>query len=131
MSNADSIVGELMDFVLASYSRIYGINIHQIKQVCDTIIFFMQALDRYSSGMLTNISHLTDKIAEKTRQYRNKYMEFERYLQLSIAPNSHIIEDHSCEQQIIFNGVRYLEENFWGAKSPVRTDCRQATWWHS
>ena len=112
MSNAELIVEEIMDFVMASDSRIDVISDYQIKQVCETIIFFMQALDRYSSGMLTNISHLTDKIAEKTRQYRNKYMEFERYLQLSITPKSHIIEDQSCEQQIIFDSIRDLEESF-------------------
>ena len=40
MSNAESIVGELMDCVLASNSRIYGISDHKIKQVCDKMIFF-------------------------------------------------------------------------------------------
>ena len=40
MSNAESIVGELMDCVLASNSRIYGISDYKIKQVCDKMIFF-------------------------------------------------------------------------------------------
>ena len=71
MSNAYSIVGELMDFVLASDSRIYGINNHQIKQVCDTIILFFHALDGYISGMSTKRFHLTENIAENTRKYRN------------------------------------------------------------
>ena len=51
MSNADSFFGELMDFVLASDSRIDGISDHQIKQVCDTIILFLKALDGYIRGM--------------------------------------------------------------------------------
>ena len=82
MSNAESIFGELVDSVLASNSRIYGISDHQIKQVCDTIIFSLQDLDGYISGMLTNRFNLTENIAENTRQYLNKCMEFERYLQL-------------------------------------------------
>ena len=57
-------------------------------------------------------SVLTDKIYERARQYRNKCMEFERYLLLSIKPKSRIIEDHSCEQKNIFNGIRDLEEIF-------------------
>ena len=88
-----------MDFVLASDSRIGGISNHKIKQVCDTIIFFFQALTVYISGMLTKRFHLADKIAENTRQYHNKCMKFKRYLQLSITPKSNIIEDQSCEQK--------------------------------
>ena len=80
MYNAESIFGDLMDFVLASHSSIDGISGHQIKQVCAINIFFLQALDGYISGMLTKIFHLTDNISENTRQYRNKCMELERYL---------------------------------------------------
>ena len=39
-------------------------------------------------------------------------MEFDQYLQLLITPKIHIIEDHSCEQQSIFNSIGYLEETF-------------------
>ena len=65
MSNSESIVGELMDFLLAQNSRIYGISDHKIKEVCDTIVFFFQALDGYISGILMKIFHLRDKISEK------------------------------------------------------------------
>ena len=41
MSNAESIFGDLMDFLLASNSRINGISDHKIKQVCEKIIFFL------------------------------------------------------------------------------------------
>ena len=61
MSNADSIVGDLMDFLFASDSSIDGISNHKIKQLCDKIILFLQALDGYISGMLTKRFHLTDK----------------------------------------------------------------------
>ena len=101
-----------MDFVLASNSRIDGISDDQIEQVCDTNIFSLYALDVYISGMLTNIFHLTDNIDENTRQYQNKFMEFKRYIQLSITPKSRIIEDHSYEKKSFFYGIRYLEEIF-------------------
>ena len=61
MSNADSIVGDLMDFLFASDSSIDGISNHKIKQLCNKIILFLQALDGYISGMLTKRFHLTDK----------------------------------------------------------------------
>ena len=112
MYNAEPIVGELMDFLLALNSRIDGIRNNKVKQFCETINFFLQALDGYISGMLTKRSHLTDNIYERTRQYRNKSMEFERYLKLSIKPKSNIVEYHSCEQQCLLNGFGYLEENF-------------------
>ena len=99
-------------FLLASDSMIDGISDHQIKNVCDTISLFLQALDGYISGMLTKRSHLTENIYERTRQYRNKCMEFERYLKLSIKPKSNIVEYHSCDQQCLLNGFGYLEENF-------------------
>ena len=82
MYNAESIFGEIIDFVLASNSWVYGISGHQIKQVRDTIILFFQDSDGCISGMLTKRFHLMDKIAEKKRQYRNKCMEFDRYPQL-------------------------------------------------
>ena len=65
MSNAESIFGELVDVLLASDSRIDGLSDHQIKQVRDTIVFFLQALDGYISGILMKIFHLRDKISEK------------------------------------------------------------------
>ena len=91
MSNAESIVGDIMDFLLASDSRVDGISDHQIKQFCDTIIFSLQDLDGYIIGMLINIFHLMDNISENTRQYQNKCMKSDWYLQLSITPKSHII----------------------------------------
>ena len=114
MSNAESIFGELVDSVLASNSRIYRIRGHQIKQVCDTIIFFLKALDGCISDMLTNRFHLTEYIDKNMRKYQNKCMEFERYHKLSITTKIHIIEDHSCKQQNIFNGILDLEESFGG-----------------
>ena len=39
-------------------------------------------------------------------------MELERYLQLSLTPKSHIVEDHSCEQQVLFKGIGDIEESF-------------------
>ena len=73
-----------MEFLLESDLRICGISYHKIKQVRDKIIFFLQALDGCISVRLTKKFHLRDDISEKTRQYRNKCTEFERYLQLSI-----------------------------------------------
>ena len=39
-------------------------------------------------------------------------MEFKRYLQLTITPKSHIIEDRSCKKKSILNGIGDLEESF-------------------
>jgi hypothetical protein len=55
--------------------------------------------------MITKRYHLKDEIAAKTGQYWDKCLELERYLQLSITPKSHIIEDHSCKQQVYFKGI--------------------------
>ena len=112
VSYADSIVGELMVFSLASNSRIDRISYHQIKQVYGTIIFFLWDLDGYLSGMLKKRSHLTGNIAKNKRQYQNEWMDFDQYLQLSTSQKIHMIEDHSCKQQMIFNGIRDVEESF-------------------
>uniref|UniRef100_A0A6U3SB12 Uncharacterized protein n=1 Tax=Ditylum brightwellii TaxID=49249 RepID=A0A6U3SB12_9STRA len=39
-------------------------------------------------------------------------MELERYMGLLISPKSHIIEDHLCGQQMLFDGIGDLEESF-------------------
>jgi hypothetical protein len=53
-----------------------------------------------------------DEIAAKTGLYRDKCLELERYLQLSITPKSHIVGAHSCEQQVYFKGIGDLDESF-------------------
>ena len=63
-----------MNFVLESDSRIDGISNHKTKQVYDTIIFFLKALDGYLSGTLMKRFHWTDGISEKMSQYQNKCM---------------------------------------------------------
>jgi hypothetical protein len=112
MGNAHTIVQEVMEFVLASESKVEGMSDELICKVCEAHKCYLQAFDGYLSGMITKRYHLTDEIAAKTRQYRDKCLELERYLQLSITPKSHIIEDHSCEQQVYFNGIGDLDESF-------------------
>eukprot|EP00957_Ditylum_brightwellii_P127578 9728929-Ditylum_brightwellii.AAC.1 len=77
MSNVESIIGQLMDFVLVPDSRIDGISDDQIKQACNRIIFYSWALDGYQSGMLIKRFHFTEEIEENSRQYQDKCMEFE------------------------------------------------------
>ena len=55
--------------------------------------------------------HLTDEIVEKRKQYAEKILEWERYLGMSITTKSHLIEDHS-DQQEMFNGIGDLTEDF-------------------
>ena len=85
---------------------------HKIEQVRDKNNFFLHALDGYLSGMLKKRSHLTGNIAKNKRQYQNEWMDFDQYLQWSISQKIHMIEDHSCKQQMIFNGIRDVEESF-------------------
>jgi hypothetical protein len=112
MANADTIVGEVMEFVLTSESKVEGMSDDLIRQVCEAHKFYLQAFDGYLSGMITKRYHLTDEIAAKTGLYRDKCLELERYLQLSITPKSHIVGAHSCEQQVYFKGIGDLDESF-------------------
>jgi hypothetical protein len=112
MANADTIIQEVMEFVLASESKVEGMSDELIRQVSEAHKCYLQAFDGYLSGILTKRFHLTDEIAAKTRQYRDKCLELERYLQLPITPKSHVKEDHSCEQQVHFKGIGDLDESF-------------------
>ena len=72
---------------------------------------------------------MTDEIAETTLQYKNKCMELERYIGISITPKSHIIEDHSITQQRCLKGIGDLEESF-GERNhqlETRNDVRYAS----
>lgn len=61
---------------------------------------------------MTKRYHLTDDISLKTRLYLDKCMELERHLQLSVTPKSQLIEDHSCQQQVLFCGIDDPKESF-------------------
>jgi hypothetical protein len=112
MAHAESIINEIRDFVLQQESRIAGITDEAISDVCAAHIAYLQALDGYISGMSTKRFHLTPRIAEQTEKHRDKCLEIERYLQLSITPKSHVMDAHSCEQQQLFKGIGDLEESF-------------------
>jgi hypothetical protein len=112
MGQASSIVSEIQDFVLQQESRIAGITDDSIRAVCDAHKAYLQALDGYLSGMNVKRFHLTPEVAEMTKKYRDKCLELERYLQLSITPKSHVMEDHSCEQQQLLQGMGDLDESF-------------------
>jgi hypothetical protein len=112
MANATSIVSEIRDFVIGHESRISGISDNHIHAVCNAYAAYLQALDGYLSCMATKRFHLTPEIATRTEQFRDKCLELERYLQLSITPKSHVVEDHGCQQQRRFRGIGGLDESF-------------------
>jgi hypothetical protein len=72
MANADTIVQEVMEFVLASESKVEGMSDKLICQVCEAHKCYLQAFDVYLSGMITKRYHLIDEIAAKMRQYWDK-----------------------------------------------------------
>jgi hypothetical protein len=112
MANADIIVHEVMEFVLASESKVEGMSNKLICQVCEAHKCYLQAFDGYLSSIIMKRYHLTDEIAAKTKQCRDKCLKLECYLQLPITPKSHIIGDHSCEQQVYFKGIGDLDKSF-------------------
>jgi hypothetical protein len=112
MGNAESIVDSIQEFVLQHESRVQGISDESIVNVCNAYKAYFQALDGYLSGLSTKRFHLTPEIAERTQMFCKKCLQLERYLQLSITAKSHMMEDHSCEQQLIFLGLGDLDESF-------------------
>lgn len=102
MTKAQSIFEELRKYFINLDSQVDVITTKMITYVTDTQIYYLQAFDGHLSGMMTKRYHLTEIIATKTQQYKNKCLELERYIQLSITPKSHVIEDHSFEQQNFF-----------------------------
>ena len=100
-----------------------------ITNTGDAHMYYLQALDGFLSNILTKRFHMMDEIAETTLQYKNKCMELERYIGISITPKSHIIEDHSITQQRHLKGIGDLEESF-GERNhqlETRNDVRYAS----
>jgi hypothetical protein len=112
MANVNSIVSAIRDFVIGHESRISGISDNHIHDVCNAHAAYLQALDGYLSWMATKRFHLTPETATRTEQFRDKCLELERYLQLSITPKRHVVQDHGCQQQRLFGGIGDLDESF-------------------
>ena len=72
----------------------------------------LYALDGLISLLYTIRFEYTDEIGERTKKFCDKFLELERYFDLSITPKSHILEDHACFQQHALQGFGDLDESF-------------------
>ena len=55
---------------------------------------------------------MTLEIVEKGKQFRDQVWAHERYLRMSVTTKSHLMEDHSLEQQEELDGICDLGEDF-------------------
>ena len=83
----------------------------EITKICDYHTQLLLCFDGYISCMKTKRFHLNDEIINKQRRYQEKMLQWERFLQMSITTKSHLIEDHS-DQQERFAGIGDLTEDF-------------------
>ena len=112
MENSISIVAEIKEYIKnQSTTTIKYATNEEIFELCDYHAQLLLCVDGYISCMKVKRFHLTDEIVNKRKQYAKKVLEWERYLGMSITTKSHLIEDHSDQQQR-FNGIGDLTEDF-------------------
>ena len=112
MENSISIVAEINNYITnPEYTTIKYATNEEICKLCNSHAQLLLCVDGYISCMKVKRFHLTDEIVEKCKQYAEKILEWERYLGMSITTKSHLIEDHS-DQQEMFNGIGDLTEDF-------------------
>ncbi len=89
------------------------------------------SLDVYFSALRTKQLHVTPKILEEAKLYRNQVLSLEQYLGMSVTTKSHIAEDHSVQQQEDLDGIGDLGKDFgkrnhqYEAKADRRLGCAQ------
>ncbi len=86
------------EHVLEAPTRFSGAD-DEIRHVGKTHGSLLHSLDGYFSCLRTKRFHLTPDIVAKGKQFRDRVLSYERYLGMSVTTKSHLIGDHSCEQQ--------------------------------
>jgi hypothetical protein len=111
MDNADAIITEMEEHVLQSPTRFAGTD-EEIWHVAKAHRNLLHSLSRYFLCLRTKRFHLTPDIVRKGKRFRDHVLAHERYLGMSTTTKSHLMEDHSVEQQWEFNGIGNLGEDF-------------------
>jgi hypothetical protein len=111
MENADAIINEMEEHVLEAPTRFSGTD-DEIRHVGKTHGSLLHSLDGYFSCLRTKRFHLTPDIVAKGKQFRDRVLSYERYLGMSVTTKSHLMEDHSLEQQEELDGIGDLGEDF-------------------
>jgi hypothetical protein len=111
MESADAIINEMEEHVLQSTTRFVGTD-EEIRHVGETHRHLLHSLDGYFSCLRTKRFHLTPAILAKGKGFRDRVLAYERYLGMSVTTKSHLIGDHSCEQQEELQGLGDIGEDF-------------------
>jgi hypothetical protein len=111
MDKCVAIINEMNATVLLAATRVAGTD-EQIRHVGNMHRHLLLSLDGYFSGLRTKRFHLTPRIVENTKRYRDRFLALERYLGMSITTKSHIAGYHSVEQQEALEGIGDLGEDF-------------------
>jgi hypothetical protein len=111
MENADAIIQEMEQHVLEATTRFAGTD-EQIRHVGSAHRHLLHSLDGYFSSLRTKRFHLTPAILQKGKEFRDRILALERYLGMSVTTKSHLMEDHSLEQQEELQGFGDLGEDF-------------------
>lgn len=110
MENASSIVDDIESYVhgLTTQKCASQEEIHEVCEYHKQLFFCM---DGYLSAMRVKRFHLTDRVIVERKQFQEKILKWERYLGMNTTTKSHMIEDHS-DQQEKFQGIGDLTEDF-------------------
>jgi hypothetical protein len=107
------ITEEIKGHVILEYQdRPVGTN-QNISDTCDLVAQWLECIDGFVSILYsTKRFELTDEILADAKQFRDKILELERYLGVSITPKSHSAEDHFIELMELHQGFGDLDESF-------------------
>jgi hypothetical protein len=72
----------------------------EIEDMCEKHCQLFTCWDGYFSGLRTKRYHLTDEIANKTKEFLVQSVLLERHLGMSITPKTHVMEDHSITKLV-------------------------------
>jgi hypothetical protein len=112
MENTDAIINKMEEHVLNAPTRFAGTN-DEICHVGETHRRLLHSLDGYLFSCLrTERFHLTLEIVEKGKEFHDQVLAHERYLRMRVTTKSHLMEDHSLEQQEEQDGIGDLGEDF-------------------
>jgi hypothetical protein len=106
MTEAISIIDDIEEQVLGM-ERVAGTN-EEIKDMCEKHRQLFTCWDKYFSGLRMKRYHLTDEIANKTKEFLVRSVLLERHLGMSITPKTHVMEDHSITKLVATHGFADL-----------------------
>jgi hypothetical protein len=109
MTEAISIIDDIEEQVLGM-EQVAGTN-EEIEDMCEKHRQLFTCWDGYFSGLRTKRYHLTDEIANKTKEFLVRSVLLERHLGMSITPKTHVMEDHSITKLVATQGFADLGED--------------------